>query len=289
MDAIKPRNAGSVASAVRRNRAISGPPVDLEDIARQLRRRVVRMHHRAKVGHLGSSLSCVDILASLYFGGVLRIDPKRPDDPDRDRLILSKGHAASALYACLATRGFFPAELLDTFAQDGSTLSEHPSIGLEGIEFAGGSLAHGLSVGAGMAWAARLQGRKYRTFVVVGDGETDEGSLWEAASFAAAERLNRLGVIVDANGLQGIGTTRDTVDTLIAKFKAFGWWAVGINGHSHLMCRMIDLVGSYMQPTVFVAKTVKGRGISLIEDTVLSHYKILSDAELENAMEEIGA
>lgn len=247
------------------------------------------MAHDGRCSHLASSLSCIDILTALYWG-VLRHDPHRPLALDRDRFILSKGHGASALYATLALRGYFPEKLLDDFAQDGSALAEHPPAGLlAGVEAATGSLGHGLPIGTGIAMAGRQVRLDYRTFVLMSDGETNEGSVWEAAALASEQRLNRLCVIVDANGWQGIDRARDSVDTLIAKFKAFGWWTVAINGHSPLMCSMIDLAGSYSQPTAFVAETVKGKGITFMEDDQLWHYRSPNTDETARALAELAS
>ncbi|HEX3871231.1 MAG TPA: thiamine pyrophosphate-dependent enzyme, partial [Pirellulales bacterium] len=170
----------------------------MEDMARTLRAEIVRMSHEASTPHLGSSLSCVDTVVAAYWGA-MRIDPKKPDDPDRDRFLFSKGHAATTLYAALAYRGFFPVEDLKRYAVDGDMMGEHPSPHLPGIEIAAGSLGHGLSLGCGMALAGRIQGRGYRVYVQMSDGECNEGSVWEAALFAAAQELNNVVAIIDYN------------------------------------------------------------------------------------------
>src|SRR5215471_2994141 len=183
---------------------------ELKAMARCIRGKLVEMSYRAGTPHLGSALSCVDILVAAYWG-TLQVDPNNPYDPQRDRLILSKGHAATALYATLAHRGFFPLTLLDTFAEPGSCLAEQPSPGcVPGMEAATGSLGHGLSLGLGMALAGRLQGHAYRVFVIMSDGECNEGSVWEAAMVAPAHGLNDVVTIVDYNKWQATGRSNET-------------------------------------------------------------------------------
>src|SRR5438067_1185771 len=200
---------------------------ELDATARRIRAKLVEMSHKAKTPHLGSSLSCVDILVEAYWG-VLSIDPQQPDAPERDRFILSKGHAAPTLYATLAYRGFFPAELLDTFTKDGGRLAEHPGPHcVPGVEAATGSLGHGLSLGLGVALAARLQGRSHRVFVCLSDGECNEGSVWEAAMFAAAQGLDNVAVIIDYNKWQATGRSNEimALSPLREKWESFGWSA----------------------------------------------------------------
>src|SRR5690606_35426998 len=208
-------------------------PTELEAIARRLRFRLVRMSHAAGTPHLGSALSCVDILVAAYWTA-LKLDPTRPDDPLRDRFILSKGHAATALYATLATRGFFPEEWLETFARHGSQLAEQPAPRCApGVELATGSLGHGLPVGLGMALAGRIQGQDYRVFVCLSDGECNEGTVWESAMFAPAQRLERLAVIIDYNKWQATGRSDEIMSmrSLREKWSAFGWNAFEVDGH----------------------------------------------------------
>ena len=266
--------------------------VELEQIARQIRGRLVEMSHRSGAPHLGSSLSCVDILTAAYWG-TLAIDPARPDDPDRDRLILSKGHAATTLYAALAYRGFFPVELLDRFAEAGGCLPEHPSHNcVPGVEAATGSLGHGLSLGLGMALAARIQHRTYRVLVVMSDGECNEGSVWEAALLAAAQRVDRLAAIIDYNKWQATGRSNEVMalPPLAAKWQAFGWSAVEVDGHDlgqlvEVLRRIPDGSG---KPVAIVAHTVKGKGVSFMEDDNNWHYRIPKAEEVRRAKEELG-
>jgi transketolase len=263
---------------------------DLKHVAAELRHRLVRMSAAAKTPHLGSGLSCIDILVAAYWN-VLRIDPAKADDPDRDRLILSKGHAATALYAVLARRGFFSADLLDSFGHPGAPLAEQPAPGCApGVELATGSLGHGLPVGVGMALAARLQRRPHRVVVVMSDGECNEGTVWEAAMFAAARGLGNLAVVVDYNKWQATGRSNEIMQlpSFVDKWSAFGWHASEVDGHD------IDAVTAGLQatvaerPTAIVAHTVKGKGISFMEDDNNWHYRIPTPAEVELAAEELG-
>ncbi|MDE3155559.1 MAG: transketolase [Acidobacteriota bacterium] len=268
------------------------PVTDLEATARHIRGRLVEMSHRAGVPHLGSSLSCVDMLVAAYWGG-LAIDPAAPADPDRDRLILSKGHAATTLYAALACRGYFPEAALEAFAEPGGSLPEHPSPRCApGVEAATGSLGHGLSIGLGMALAGRLQGRAYRTLVVMSDGECNEGSVWEAAMLAAAQRLERLAVVIDYNKWQATGRSNEVMalSPLREKWTAFGWEACEIDGHdvAALVARLRRVPDGSGRPVAIVAHTVKGRGVSFMEDDNNWHYRTPSAAELAQARAELG-
>jgi transketolase len=250
------------------------------------------MSHRTNVAHLGSALSCVDILVAVYWEA-LRLDPARADDPDRDRCILSKGHAAAALYAVLALRGFFPVDWLDAFAAPGGRLPEHPSPScVPGIELATGSLGHGLPVGAGIALGHRIAGRGGRVVVVMSDGECNEGSVWEAAMFAAAQRLDRLVVIVDYNKWQATGRSDNVMALapLAAKWAAFGWRAIEVDGHD-VAAVAASLTGrddSSGRPLAVVAHTIKGKGISFMEDDNHWHYRIPTAAEVARARDELG-
>jgi transketolase len=265
---------------------------ELERIAREVRYTIVGMSHRAKAPHLGSSLSCVDILVAAYFG-VLRIDPARPDDPDRDRFILSKGHAAAALYAVLAKRGFFPAEQLLTYNQPGGRLAEHPGPGcVPGVEAATGSLGHGLSLGVGIALGSRLQGRSHRVYALLSDGECNEGSVWEAAAYAPARRLGQLAVVVDFNRWQATGRSEEitALAPLAAKWAAFSWTSREVDGHD--MAALVDLLRNVPdgsgRPVALVARTVKGKGVSFMEDDNNWHYRIPTAEEVEAAGRELG-
>jgi transketolase len=260
---------------------------ELEQIARKLRFKLIEMSHAAGTPHLGSALSCVDILVALYWR-VLKIEAAKPNDPLRDRFILSKGHAASALYATLAARGFFPAEWLDTFAKHGSPLAEQPAPGCApGVELATGSLGHGLPVGIGMALAGRIQHRDYRLFVVMSDGECNEGTVWEAAMFAPNQKLENVAIVVDYNKWQATGRSNEVMalNSLRDKFAAFGWSASEINGHD--MGALVDVLtrvpdGSG-KPVAIVAHTVKGKGVSFMEDDNNWHYRVPTEEEVVEA------
>jgi len=266
---------------------------ELTTVARQIRKRLVQMSHDSRAPHLASALSCVDMLVAMYWGA-LQIDPARPRDPDRDRFLLSKGHAAAALYAVLAQRGFLPVEELKTFNQPGSRLPEQPSPGdVPGIEAATGSLGHGLPIGLGMALAGRIQGRSYRVVTLMSDGECNEGSVWEAALFAAAKRLSHVTAIVDYNGWQATGRSNDIMQLapLADKWQAFGWSAVEVDGHD--IKGIIEVLRAPPlardKPTAIIARTIKGKGVSFMEDDNNWHYRIPNDEELTAALRELDA
>lgn len=265
---------------------------ELGQIARRIRFRLVQMSHAAGAPHLGSALSCVDLLVAAYWR-VLRIDPGHPDDPDRDRCILSKGHGASALYAALAYRGFFPIHWLDTYAQHQSPLAEHPSPRCApGVELATGSLGHGLAVGIGMALAARIQQRNYRVFVIMSDGECNEGSVWEGGLFAPAQKLESLTIVIDYNKWQATGRSDEVMAlrSLSKKWEAFGWNAVEVDGHdinALVQAMNRSSVGSG-KPTAIVAHTIKGKGVSFMEDDNNWHYRIPKAEEVQAAGKELG-
>lgn len=266
-------------------------PNDTIRLAAQYRARVVAMSHAAKAAHLASALSCLDILTVLY-ESVLNIDPALPKWDDRDRFILSKGHAAAALYAVLAHKGFFPESDLDHYGKAGSMLEEHPSPKVPGVEAATGSLGHGLPVGSGMALAARIRQRDYRTFVLMSDGECNEGSVWEACLFAAANKLGNLCAFVDFNKWQATGRSREVLalDPLVDKFCSFGWNVHEIDGHDHaqILGAVAHVSPAQQQPTMVVAHTVKGRGVSFMEDDNNWHYRIPTEEEVERARIELG-
>jgi transketolase len=264
---------------------------NLETIARQIRGQVVLMSHKTGAAHLGSSLSCVDILVALYWK-ILRIDPLNPLDIMRDRFILSKGHAIAALYATLAHKGFFQSSLLDTFAQAGGCLPEHPAPQcVAGLDVATGSLGHGLSIGLGMALAGRIQQHAYRVYVVVGDGECNEGSVWEAAMFAPAQQLDNLFVIVDYNKWQATGRSNEimALEPLKQKWEAFGWNAYELDGHNmKTLIETLQNVPTNNKPTAIIANTIKGKGISFMEDDNNWHYRIPDEDEVKRAFQELG-
>lgn len=271
---------------------MSRPPLaDLERIAREIRGEVIAMSHRADTPHLGSALSCVDMLVACYFSGALRVDPSNPRNPDRDRIILSKGHGAMALYAVLAYRGFFPREELLTFNREGSRFQEHPGPHTApGIEVATGSLGHGLAVGLGMALAARSLQKNYRVAAIISDGECNEGSTWEAALFAAANKLSNVIVMIDYNKWQATGRSDEVLALrpLREKWAAFGWDAVEIDGHDlKALVEFLDAPASD-RPRIAVCHTIKGKGCSFMEDDNNWHYRVPTAEEVEKARKELG-
>lgn len=251
-----------------------------QDAAKRIKHLVYDVVHETQTHHVGSITSCVDILATLYFG-VLDVDPQDHAKPERDHFILSKGHAALAQYAALAVRGFCDAEGLKEFGKDGSLIGGHPDRHcLPGIEVSSGSLGHGLPIGAGMALAAKRDGKPNRTFVLVSDGECNEGTVWEAAMFAGHHKLDNLCVIVDHNGLQAFGRTAEVLNpgSLADRFASFGWQSLEVDGHD-----VAQLLAAFEAPTdgrprAVIALTVKGKGLSELEDKLESHYATL-DAE----------
>jgi len=265
---------------------------EVEQRARRMRGHVLRMTHAAQSGHPGGSLSCTDLIASLYFHE-LRVDPARPDWPDRDRFVLSKGHACPAQYAALAERGYFPREELLTFRKLGSRLQGHPELGLTpGVEACAGAEGQGLSVGIGMALAARLLGKAWRTFVIVGDGENDVGETWEAAMAGPNLKLDSLVAIIDRNGIQQEGRTEDIMplEPLADKWRAFGWHVLEIDGHSvRAILEALSVARSVRgRPTCIVAKTVKGKGVSFMENVIKYHGAATTDDELRLGLSELG-
>jgi transketolase len=264
---------------------------ELEGIARKLRFKLIEMSHAAGTPHLGSALSCVDILVAAYWKAV-RINPADPTNPLRDRFILSKGHAASALYATLAARGFFPENWLDSFARHGSPLAEQPSPGCApGVELATGSLGHGLPVGSGMALAGKIQNRNYRVYVVMSDGECNEGTVWEAALFAPANKLDNLVVIIDYNKWQATGRSNEIMNlpSLRDKWAAFGWEASEIDGNdiSAVVEALNKVPENGGKPVAIIAHTVKGRGVSFMQDDNNWHYRVPSQEEVQAAKKEL--
>ncbi len=268
---------------------------DPEVLAWLIRRNALEMTHISRGSHIGSVFSVAEIIAVLYTG-VLHVDPRNPQMPDRDRMILSKGHAGSAVYAALAETGFFPVEQLKTHYANGSILSGHVSHkGVPGVEISTGSLGHGLSIGAGLALGAKMDGAKWRTWVVLGDGECDEGSVWEAALQAAQYKLDRLCVIVDYNHMQSLFTVDQTLrlEPFEEKWKTFGWNAVSADGHDvralREACRWAEDQAGSGKPSVILAHTVKGKGVSFMENNILWHYRTPQGEEYEAALKELEA
>jgi len=261
-------------------------------LARRIREHALRMTSTGGGSHIGAIYSCADILAVLY-GGILRVDPKAPRSPERDRFVLSKGHAGAGLYATLAERGFFPVAKLETHYQDGSELSGHVSHKIPGVDLSTGSLGHGLSVAAGMAYAARLDRRPHRVFCLLGDGECDEGSVWEAILFAAHHGLDNLVAVVDYNRIQGIAPVSDVIRLapFRDKWAAFGWNVREVDGHSHEALTEAFTQVPFLdgQPSCVLAHTIKGKGVSFMENTVLWHYRVPRGAEFALALAELEA
>jgi len=260
-------------------------------LARRIRAHVLRMVHHANASHVGTCFSLADILAVLY-SHVLRIDGEQPERPDRDRFILSKGHAAAALYAVLAETQFFPPSWLDSYCDDLSPLAGHASHkGVPGVEVSTGALGHGLSLGCGMALAGRSSSLPYRAFVAMSDGELNEGSVWEAAMFAGHHKLSNLTAIVDANGLQGLGRVAEVLnlEPLVQKWEASGWAAIEVNGHDHaaLHSAFDGATAEGENPCVIIARTIKGKGVSFMEDRLEWHYRSPNDAQLAEALAEV--
>jgi transketolase len=250
------------------------------------------MIHRAGSSHVGSVFSAVDVLAVLY-DRILRIDPAQPDWMDRDRFILSKGHASAGLYVALAERGFFPESWLDEFCRDGGRLAGHIThVGVPGVEVSTGSLGHGLPLACGMALVGKRESRPYRVFTMLSDGECDEGSTWEAVLFAPFHRLDNLVAIVDYNKIQSLGTVKETLDldSLAAKWQAFGWSVVEIDGHDFMQIENAfrAIPAQPGMPTCVIAHTIKGKGVSFMENKLLWHYRSPDADELRLALAELG-
>jgi transketolase len=265
----------------------------LSYLSRQIRAAVIENSYKTGTPHLGSCLSCVDILVSLYWN-ILRIDPSCPFDPNRDRCILSKGHGAPSLLHILALRGFFPTELLSSYGKDGSFFGQHPPAppSIPGVEAATGSLGHGLSLGIGMALAGKMRAKKYRVFAVLSDGECNEGSVWESALFAAANKIDNLAIIIDFNKWQATGRSCEvmSLNPLCEKWESFGWSACEIDGHSHSQInRALNKVPHDSgKPTAIIAHTIKGKGVSFMEDNNNWHYGIPTEQEVADAKVELG-
>jgi transketolase len=262
----------------------------LETLSRAIRFELISISHRAQSAHLAGALSCVDLLVALYWAR-LNIDPLRPQDPGRDRLVFSKGHAVSALYTVLAKRGFFPEEELLLYNVEGSRLPEQPSPGcVPGVEWATGSLGHGLGVGAGMALAAIIQQKDFYVYVVMSDGECQEGSVWEAAMLAPRLGLGNLAVLIDFNKWQATDRSNEVMamEPLKAKWEAFGWETREVDGHD--MASVIDALHSPRRrsvPLAIVAHTIKGKGVSFIEDDNNWHYRSPKVEEVKKARLEL--
>ena len=264
--------------------------LNLEKVARQMRRNILEMIHEVQSGHPGGSLSSVEILASLYFS-ILKHDPINPSWEARDKFILSKAHACPVLYVALAQSGYFPESELLTFRKINSRLQGHAHIKTPGVEMSGGSLGQGLSFGVGSAIAARLNNNNSTTYVLLGDGECDEGQIWEAAMSASHHKLDNLVAIVDRNGIQNDRFTHEAmnIEPFEDKWRSFGWDVASINGHSfqEIIPALNNTQTVKNTPSVIIAKTVKGKGVSFMENNPGFHGKAPSEEELVRALEEI--
>lgn len=263
----------------------------LEDKARKIRKHVINMIYEAGSGHPGGSLSCVDILTTLYFH-TMRHNPLEPEWTDRDRFILSKGHAAPALYAILAEAGYFSVEELRSLRKMGSMLQGHPDSKVPGVEVSSGSLGQGLSIASGVALAGKLDKNGYRVYTLLGDGECDEGQVWEAAMLATHSKLDNLTAIVDRNGLQIDGLTEKIMclEPIAGKWRAFGWHVIEIDGNKieEITAALDDAKSIRGRPTAIIAHTFKGKGISFMEWINAFHGRALSKEEMEIALQELG-
>ena len=262
-----------------------------EELAKKIRIHALKMANSGGGSHIGSALGICDILAVLY-SKIMNIDPKNPKLGDRDRFILSKGHAGAAVYAVLAETGFFSADKLKSHYQDGSDLSGHVSHkGIPGVELSTGSLGHGINVGVGMALAAKMDKKLQRVFVFMSDGECDEGTIWEAAMFASHHKLDNLITIIDYNKIQSLDSVSNTLglEPFSDKWMSFGWSVVEVDGHDHnlLVEKLSDIPRSKNSPTVVIAHTIKGKGVSFMENKVLWHYRCPKGREYEDALREL--
>jgi transketolase len=266
----------------------------VEEKALKIRRHTVNMFMQSGHGHFGGSFSCTDIVAALYFGGIMRVDASKPGWPDRDRVIMSKGHGAPALYGALVERGFCPERWISEYESLGAHFSTHPNMHMiPGLDISAGALGHGLSIGVGMAQAAKMDGKDYRVYVILGDGEVMEGSIWEAAMSAGKYKLDNLIAFVDRNGLCVSGQTEDVmpIEPLADKWRAFGWATQTIDGHDVASvieaCKAAAGKGTN-QPQVIIANTVKGRGVSFMAGKREWHGHSINQDEYSQAMLELG-
>lgn len=263
---------------------------DFKKKAQAIRIAALHCHFRSNSSHIGSGFSCADLLAVLY-GGWLRLSPEKVQDPQRDRFILSKGHAAAIYYATLAEYGFLPREELESYCQDGCTLGGHVHHSVPGVEVSTGSLGHGLPMGVGMALGARRAGKPYRVVVLMSDGEMNSGANWEAILLAAGQKLDNLLAIVDRNRLQAMGSTEDIIplEDLAEKWRAFGWTVRRIDGHSHgdILKTLQEFPFDPPRPSVIIADTVKGKGVSFMENRMEWHYKSPNQEQFAQALKEL--
>ena len=264
---------------------------ELTLLAEQNRKRLVEVVYRAKAGHIGGDLSCLNVMTALYFDIMKNLNPQEPKAKDRDRFVLSKGHCVEALYVTLEAKGFLQPEVLDTLGQFGSVLSGHPTIEVPGIEVNSGALGHGLSIGTGMAIAAKMDKKDWKTYVLMGDGEQGEGSIYEAAMAANKYHLDNLVAIIDRNHLQISGNTEDVmpIDSIRDRWSAFGWDVVTMNGDD-----MESIIQTFhaidytnQKPHLLISETTKGRGVSFMEGIAKWHHGVLNEEQCKAAVAEI--
>lgn len=264
---------------------------ELSLLAEKNRKRLVEVVYKAKAGHIGGDLSCLNVMTALYFHVMRGLDPAAPKAPQRDRFVLSKGHCVEALYVTLEAKGFLKPEVLDTLGQFGSILSGHPTIEVPGIEVNSGALGHGLSIGIGMALAAKMDKKEYHTYVLMGDGEQGEGSIYEAAMAAHKYQLDNLVAVIDRNHLQISGNTEDVmpIDSISERWTAFGWDVISMNGDD-----MEDIVSTFdsidyqnQKPHLIISNTTKGRGVSFMEGIAKWHHGVLNEQQCLDAVKEI--
>ena len=261
-----------------------------KELAWNIRNDALSMIHKANTSHIGSILSVTDLIAVLY-SDIMNYDPKNPDWDERDRFILSKGHGGAALYSALSQCGFYSRDELKSYCKNGSKFSGHvSSFGVNGVEVSTGSLGHGLSIGAGMALAGKLDNKKFNVFVILGDGECNEGSIWESVMFSNQQKLDNLICIVDFNKLQGLGRDVLSIDPLHTKWESFGWNVKVIDGHNHDEIR--ESVNYFInnknsKPSVIIANTIKGKGVSFMEDKLEWHYHSVTDSQYKTAINEL--
>lgn len=264
---------------------------ELTLLAEKNRKRLVEVVYRAKAGHIGGDLSCLNVMTALYFDVMKNLNPQEPKAAERDRFVLSKGHCVEALYVTLEAKGFLKPEVLDTLGQFGSVLSGHPTIEVPGIEVNSGALGHGLSIGTGMAIAAKMDKKDWKTYVLMGDGEQGEGSVYEAAMAAHKYQLDNLVAIIDRNHLQISGNTEDVmpIDSIRERWSAFGWDVVTMNGDS-----MEDILRTFhaidytnKKPHLIISETTKGKGVSFMEGIAKWHHGVLNEEQCKEAVAEI--
>lgn len=261
-----------------------------KDFAKDIRKNTLQMIYNAKASHIGGALSMADILAVLY-NDILNIEPRDPDNKERDRFLLSKGHACTSLYATLCLKGFFPIDELTKYAQEGSIFLSHTNHHIPGIEISAGSLGHALPICCGLALAAKRKKAAWKTYCLVSDGELDEGSNWESILFAPQQKLDNLILIVDYNKIQSLGFVEDVIDLgpLKEKFTAFNWETFEVDGHNHQELKDVFLNVQELngKPKVIIAHTIKGKGVSFMEDKLLWHYKSPSEEQFNDAINEL--